>query len=67
MKNSEFAVDVKGFTKKFGDFIAVDHIDLQISKGKIFGFLGPNSSEKTTTIKMLCGLLPPTEGKGNVL
>jgi len=49
----EFAVEVKGLTKVFGNFTAVDHIDLKVIKGKIFGFLGPNGAGKSTTIKML--------------
>lgn len=60
------AVQVRGLTKRFGDFTAVDHIDLTIKKGEIFGFLGPNGSGKSTTIKMLCGLLLPTNGNGTV-
>ncbi len=62
----EFAVEVKGLTKVFGTFTAVDHIDLEVIKGKIFGFLGPNGAGKSTTIKMLCGLLLPTSGEGTI-
>ncbi len=62
----EFAVEVKGLTKVFGNFTAVDHIDLKVIKGKIFGFLGPNGAGKSTTIKMLCGLLLPTSGEGTI-
>jgi ABC-2 type transport system ATP-binding protein len=54
-------------TKKFGDFTAVDHINFEIRTGEIFGFLGPNGSGKTTTIRMLLGLLRPTEGGGTIL
>ena len=60
------AVKVRGLTKKFKDFTAVDNIDLTIKKGEIFGFLGPNGAGKSTTIKMLCGLLLPTAGEGSV-
>lgn len=60
------AVKIRGLTKKFGDFVAVDTIDLTIRKGEIFGFLGPNGAGKSTTIKMLCGLLLPTLGEGTV-
>ena len=62
----KFAVEVKGLTKVFGNFTAVDHIDLKVIKGKIFGFLGPNGAGKSTTIKMLCGLLLPTSGEGTI-
>ncbi|MCX5717602.1 MAG: ABC transporter ATP-binding protein [Nitrospirae bacterium] len=63
---SSIAVKVRGLTKRFGDFVAVDNIDLSIKKGEIFGFLGPNGAGKSTTIKMLCGLLLPTGGTGTV-
>lgn len=66
MIRSSIAVKVRGLTKKFGDFIAVDTIGLSIKKGEIFGFLGPNGAGKSTTIKMLCGLLLPTGGEGSV-
>lgn len=66
--NSDAALSVKvvGLTRTFGDFTAVDHIDLEVKKGEIFGFLGPNGAGKSTTIKMLCGLLLPTSGSGVV-
>lgn len=57
---------VRGLTKSFGGFTAVDNIDLTIKTGEIFGFLGPNGAGKSTTIKMLCGLLLPTSGNGSV-
>jgi len=60
------AVRVDGLVRTFGDFIAVDHINLNVRAGEIFGFLGPNGAGKSTTIKMLCGLLMPTSGNGNV-
>jgi ABC-2 type transport system ATP-binding protein len=66
MRN-EHSVVAEGLTKKFGDFTAVDHISFRIRTGEIFGFLGPNGSGKTTTIRMLLGLLRPTEGGGIVL
>ncbi len=61
------AVIARDLTKKFGDFTAVDHISFQVRTGEIFGFLGPNGSGKTTTIRMLLGLLRPTEGEAQVL
>lgn len=64
--NQQYAVDVKGLTKRFGTFTAVDNIDLKVQEGRIFGFLGPNGAGKSTTIRMLCGLLLPTSGEGTV-
>ncbi len=61
-----YAVEVEDLVKKFGDFVAVDHIDFKVKRGEIFGFLGPNGAGKSTTIRMLCGLLMPTSGKGRV-
>lgn len=63
----DLAIDVQELTKKFDEKVAVDHISLQVEKGSIFGFLGSNGSGKTTTIRMICGLLTPTEGKGSCL
>ena len=60
-------IDVKGLTKRFGDRTVVDHFDIRVPKGAIYGFLGPNGSGKTTTIRMLCGLLTPDEGEGTCL
>jgi ABC-2 type transport system ATP-binding protein len=63
----DLAIDVRGMTKRFGDRTAVDHIDLQVGRGEIYGFLGPNGSGKTTFIRMLCGLLRPDDGSGKCL
>jgi ribosome-dependent ATPase len=56
------AIEAKGLTQRFGTFTAVDHVNFRIERGEIFGFLGSNGCGKTTTMKMLTGLLPPTEG-----
>ena len=66
MVTRTIAVTVRNLTRTFGDFIAVDHISLEVARGEIFGFLGPNGAGKSTTIKMLCGLLMPTGGSGTV-
>src|SRR5881296_2791131 len=56
----------ENLTKKFGHFTAVDHVSFTVSKGSIFGFLGPNGSGKSTVIRMLCGLLEPSEGRASI-
>ncbi len=61
------AIEVEALTKRFGDFTAVDAVTFHLEEGEIFGFLGPNGSGKTTTIRMLCGLMEPTTGTGRVL
>jgi ABC-type multidrug transport system ATPase subunit len=61
---SELVIDVRGLQKRFGDRKVVDGLDLQVAKGEICGFLGANGSGKTTTIRMLCGLLAPDGGSG---
>jgi ABC-2 type transport system ATP-binding protein len=66
MAHNGIAVHVEGLTRAFGDFIAVDHINLEVNQGEIFGFLGPNGAGKSTTIKILCGILPPTSGRAFV-
>jgi ABC-2 type transport system ATP-binding protein len=60
------AIDLRGLTKRFGDFTAVDGVSFRVEPGGIFGFLGPNGSGKSTIIKMLCGLVTPTEGSATV-
>lgn len=60
-------ISVQGLSKRFGDKPAVRDFSIEIERGQIFGFLGPNGSGKTTTIRMLCGLLTPNSGSGNVL
>lgn len=61
-----YAVEVHDVVKTFGSFVAVDHVNLQIKAGEIFGFLGPNGAGKSTTIRVLCGLLTPTSGSAIV-
>jgi ABC-2 type transport system ATP-binding protein len=64
---ANLAIRARGLTKRFGDLVAVDHVDLSVPKSCVYGFLGPNGSGKSTTIRMLCGLLTPTEGEIEVL
>jgi ABC-2 type transport system ATP-binding protein len=64
--NREIVIHVDGLSKKFGSFIAVDHISFEVAKGEIFGFLGANGAGKTTAMRMLCGLSKPTSGKASV-
>ena len=64
--STALAVETRGLTRAFGTFVAVDHIDLSVPVGRIFGFLGPNGAGKSTTIKMLCGILRPTGGEARV-
>ena len=64
---SALAIDVRGLTKRFGAKLAVDHIDIAVPQGQVWGFLGPNGSGKTTTIRMLCGLLNADDGQGTCL
>jgi ABC-2 type transport system ATP-binding protein len=59
-------IEVENLVKKFGDFTAVDNISFEVKEGEIFGFLGANGAGKTTAIKMLCGLMAPTSGRGVV-
>ncbi len=62
----EVAVEVRDLTRRFGKFVAVDHVSFQVPRGEIFGFLGPNGAGKSTAIRMLCGLLRPSAGSGTV-
>ena len=63
---SEPMIECAGLTRRFGSFTAVDHVNLSIGRGAIFGFLGPNGSGKSTVIRMLCGLLEPSEGTARI-
>lgn len=67
MSDASAVISVSGLVKKFGDKTVVDNFDIQVPKGAIYGFLGPNGSGKTTTIRMLCGLLTPDGGSGTCL
>lgn len=63
---SEPMIECEGLTKRFGNFTAVDHVSFSVDKGSIFGFLGPNGSGKSTVIRMLCGILEPSEGTARI-
>jgi ABC-2 type transport system ATP-binding protein len=63
----DLAIATHGLTRRFGDRVAVNHLDLRVPRARISGFLGPNGSGKSTTIRMLCGLLVPSEGEARVL
>jgi len=67
MTEKKYAVEVFDLTRKFGEFVAVNQVTFKVEEGEIYGFLGPNGSGKTTTIRMLCGLLLPTSGTATVL
>jgi ABC-2 type transport system ATP-binding protein len=67
MSDTDFAIDVRGLTKRYSGRAVVDAVSLQVKTGRICGFLGPNGSGKTTTIRMLCGLLTPDAGEGRCL
>lgn len=63
----EIAVECRDLTRRFGDFVATDHVSFQVRRGEIFGLLGPNGAGKSTTFKMLCGLLKPSSGTAQVM
>jgi len=65
--NADAAISVRGLTKRFGGKTVVDHFDMDVPRGVIYGFLGPNGSGKTTTIRLMCGLLTPDDGTGQTL
>ena len=67
MSDPILPLEVQGLTKKFGDFTAVDHVSFTVQPGEVLGYLGPNGSGKTTTIRMLCGLITPTEGTAKIM
>src|SRR5690349_21123847 len=63
---AETMIECDRLTRRFGHFTAVDHVSFKVAKGSIFGFLGPNGSGKSTVIRMLCGLLEPSDGRGTI-
>src|SRR6478672_13543863 len=63
----EIVIDVEGLTKSFDGKVVVRNLSMQVKRGQIYGFLGPNGSGKTTTLRMLCGLLTPDSGSGTCL
>jgi ABC-2 type transport system ATP-binding protein len=65
-KNNQPAVRIENLVKRFGDFVAVDQVSIDVAQGEIFGFLGPNGAGKSTTIRVLCGLIAPTSGRATV-
>ena len=67
MNNDDLVIRARGLSKRFGTLTAVDHLDLNVRRTEVFGFLGPNGCGKSTTIRMLCGLLRPSEGEVEVL
>ena len=60
---TEYVIEAEGIAMRFGDFTAVDHIDINVVKGEIYGFLGPNGAGKTTSVKILTTMMKPTEGR----
>jgi ABC-2 type transport system ATP-binding protein len=67
MEAKPIPLDVRGLTKRFGDFTAVNHVSFSVQSGEVIGYLGPNGSGKTTTIRMLCGVMTPSEGTAQVM
>ena len=64
--NDALPVSARGLFKRYGELVAVDHVDLTVEKGDVFGYLGPNGAGKTTSLRMLLGLIRPTEGSINL-
>ena len=67
MQSEGWIIDVEGLNKRFGDKLVVDNLNMQVRPGEIYGFLGPNGSGKTTSIRLMCGLLTPDSGSGHTL
>ncbi|MFB0536678.1 MAG: ATP-binding cassette domain-containing protein, partial [Anaerolineae bacterium] len=66
MKENHLAIKTENLTRKFRDLVAVDHLNLEIKRGETFGLVGPDGAGKTTTIRMLCAIMDPTEGSAAV-
>src|SRR4051794_37415850 len=66
MQRFSSMVNISNLTRRFGDLAAVDHLNLELAKGEVFGLVGPDGAGKTTTLRMLCGLMDPTEGSATV-
>src|SRR4051812_8771498 len=67
MSDKSPIISVQGLTKRFGNFVVVDNVSFEVQRGEVVGYLGPNGSGKTTTIRMLCGLLHPSAGSAMVV
>ncbi len=67
MKNDTHVIETDSLTKRYGEIVAVDHLDLRVRRGEVYGFLGPNGAGKTTTLRMLLGLIAPSDGVASVL
>lgn len=67
MKNQDYAIEVRGLTKRYGQLVAVDHVSFRVDKGEFFGFLGPNGAGKTTAIRMLMGIINKNSGEAFVV
>ncbi len=67
MPHDTHVIETNGLTKRYGEIVAVDHLDLRVRRGEVYGFLGPNGAGKTTTLRMLLGLIAPSEGGATVL
>lgn len=64
--NKDIIIQVSDLTKRYGDILALDHINFEVEKGEVFGFLGPNGAGKTTTIRILTGFSKPTDGNASI-
>lgn len=67
MKNQDYAIEVRGLTKRYGQLVAVDDVSFRVNKGEFFGFLGPNGAGKTTAIRMLTGIINKNSGEAFIM